>query len=119
MTDVAHELAGQVPDRGEDSTGDYIAFDPGKPVFDLVEPGGVGRREVQMNFGVGGKKLFHPAGLMSREIVRDQMNLLAPLLIGDQAREEGDKFLTGVARRGFAYHLAIARVKRGGLNPFR
>ena len=67
-------------------------------------PGGVGRREVQMNLGVGSDKLFHPAGLMSREIVCDQMNLLATWLIGDQFREEGDKFLTGVARCGFAHH---------------
>jgi hypothetical protein len=86
VTDVAHELAGQVPDRSEDPTGNYIALDPGKPVFDLIEPGGVGRREVQMDFGVGSNKLFHPAGLMSREIVRDQMNLLAMWLIGDQVR---------------------------------
>ena len=42
---------------------------------------------MQMNFGVGGKKLFHPAGLVSREIVRDQMNLLARWLIGDQVRD--------------------------------
>jgi hypothetical protein len=74
VTGVAHELAGQVPDRDEDSTGSYMSLDPGKPIFDLVEPGGVGRREVRMNFGVGSNKLFHSPGLMRREIVRDQMN---------------------------------------------
>ncbi len=42
VTDVAHELAGQVLDRGEDPAGNHIALDLGKPVFDLVEPGGVG-----------------------------------------------------------------------------
>jgi hypothetical protein len=62
---------------------------------------------------VGGKKLFHSAGLMSREIVRDQMNLLATWLIGDQVREEGDEFLTGVARGNVAQHLAAASVKSG------
>jgi hypothetical protein len=66
-----------------------------------------------MNLGVGSDKLFHPAGLMSREIVCDQMNLLATWLIGDQFREEGDKFLTGVARGGFAHHFAAFGVKRG------
>ena len=51
MTDVAHELAGQVLDRGEDPAGNHIAFDRGEPVFDLVEPGGVGRSVVEVHFG--------------------------------------------------------------------
>jgi hypothetical protein len=52
VTDVAHELAGQVRNRGEDAAGNDIALDLGKPVFDLVEPGGVGRSVVKMHFGV-------------------------------------------------------------------
>jgi hypothetical protein len=52
VTDVAHELAGQVLDRGEDPAGNHIALDLGKPVLDLVEPGGVGRSVVEMYFGV-------------------------------------------------------------------
>src|SRR6266851_4341906 len=98
VTDVAHELAGQVPDRGEDPAGNYVALDLGKPVFDLVEPGGVGRRVVQMYFGVGDKKLFNPAGLMRREIVRNNMDLSAAWLIGNQVGEEGHELLAGVMR---------------------
>ena len=33
VTDIAHQLAGQVLDRGEDSAGNDIAFDAGAPVF--------------------------------------------------------------------------------------
>ena len=103
MTDVAHELAGQVLDRGEDAAGNDIALDLGEPVFDLIEPGGVGRGVVQMHFGVSGKELLHPLGLMGREIVGNEMNLLAARLIGDQLGEEGHKLLAGVARGGFAH----------------
>ena len=38
MTDVTHELARQVVDRGEDPAGDHIAFDAAEPEFDLIEP---------------------------------------------------------------------------------
>src|SRR5206468_4180932 len=92
--------------------GNDVALDLGKPVFDLVEPGRVSRRVVQMDLGVAGKELFHPAGLMGREIVGNKMNLLATRLVGDQVGEEGHKFLAGMTCGGFAHYLAAARVKR-------
>ena len=51
VTDVTHELAGQILDRGKDAAGNDIALDPGEPVFDLIEPGGVGRGVMEMDFG--------------------------------------------------------------------
>ena len=36
MTDVTHELAREVVDRGEDPAGDHIAFDLTEPEFDLL-----------------------------------------------------------------------------------
>jgi len=33
MTDVTHELARQVVDRGEDPAGDHLAFDAAEPEF--------------------------------------------------------------------------------------
>src|SRR6266852_2766542 len=94
VTDVAYELAGQALDRGEDTAGDDIALDPGEPVFDLIEPRGVGRGVVEMDFAVSREELLHPFGLVGREIVGNEMNLLAARLICPQ-------------------HRAIARVKRG------
>ena len=67
---VAHELAGQVLDRGEDSAGNDIALDLGEPVFYLIEPGGVGRGVVEMDFGVSREELLHPLGLVGREDCR-------------------------------------------------
>src|SRR5713226_6282522 len=83
VANVAHKLAGQVLDRGEDPAGNDIALDPGEPVFDLIEPGGVGRGVVDMDLGVSREELLNPLGLVGREVDGNEMNLLAARLIGD------------------------------------
>jgi hypothetical protein len=104
---------GQVLDRGEDSVGNDIALDLGEPVFYLIDPGGVGRGVVKMDFIVSREELLNPSGLVGREVVGNEMNLLAARLIGDQLGEEGHELLAGVTRGGFAHHRAVASVKRG------
>ena len=49
VADIAHEFSFQVRHGGEDAASDHLVLYLGEPQFDLVEPGGVGRREVQMN----------------------------------------------------------------------
>ncbi len=111
MTDIAHELARQVLDRGEVPAGNDITLDPGQPVFDLVEPGRVGRRVVEVEFRVSREELLNPHGLMSRQVACDNVDLLAARLVGDQVGEESHKFLAGVMRGSFADHLAAFGVK--------
>src|SRR6266571_5580372 len=41
----------KICDRGEDAPGNDIALDFGKPQLHLVQPGGIGRREVEPPFG--------------------------------------------------------------------
>ena len=48
MADVTHQFSLQVWQRGEHASGDDIALDLGEPQLHLVEPGGVGRSEVQL-----------------------------------------------------------------------
>ena len=38
-TNVFHELAAEVRNRGEHSASDYVALDLSKPDFDLIQPG--------------------------------------------------------------------------------
>ena len=113
VTDIAFKFARQVLDRSEDSAGDNIALNPGEPVFHLIEPGRVGRGVVEMDSGVSREKLLNPLGLVGREVIGNEMDLLAARLIGDDRGEEGDKLLAGMTRGSFAYHFAIASVKRG------
>ena len=58
MADVAHQLARQVFDRGEDSARDDITLDFGKPQFDLVKPRGIGRGVMQVELGVSLQELL-------------------------------------------------------------
>jgi len=53
VADVAHELAGEILYRSEDTSRNNVALNLGKPNFDLVEPTGVGRGVVDPNSGIG------------------------------------------------------------------
>ena len=52
MADVAHQFDPQICDRGENSPSNDIALDSGEPIFDLVEPEGIGGRLVQLDIGM-------------------------------------------------------------------
>jgi hypothetical protein len=60
-------LSPQIRDGGEDASSNDIPFDPGEPQFDLVEPGRVSRREVQVDSGMPIQKLGDPLGLVRRQ----------------------------------------------------
>lgn len=55
IRDVAHELARQVVDRGEDPTGNDVALALREPELNLIEPRGITRREVPMQFRMSGQ----------------------------------------------------------------
>ena len=52
MADVAHEFDPQICDRGENSPSNDSTLDSGKPIYDLVEPGGIRGRIVQLDVGM-------------------------------------------------------------------
>src|SRR5262245_3788148 len=97
--DVAHDLPTKILYRSEDASCDDVALKLREPDFNLVEPGGVGRREVKMNVLVVTKELLDASRFMSGEIVGDDVNLFATGLLYDEVREKGDKLFTRVTRR--------------------
>lgn len=113
MTNVAHQFLGKVFDRREDTSRDDVALNLGEPEFDLVEPRGVGRREMQMHLRVGLQKFGDPRGLVRREIVRNHMNFQARGLSGHEVRQEGDELLGRVPVGRFAQDFARLRIERG------
>jgi hypothetical protein len=52
-----------------------------------------------MEFEMSREELLNPLGLVRREVIGKERNLLAARLIGDHLGEKGDKLLAGVARR--------------------
>ena len=90
-------------------------FDLAEPQLDLLEPGRrrIGWGKVEVDPRVVFKELADQAGLVGREVVEDDMNLLSGRTLGDDFFEEGNKVLAGVAGRGFAVHVAGGRFQRG------
>jgi hypothetical protein len=100
-------------DGSKDATSNQVAFDLAEPQLDLVEPGRVGRGEVEVDPRVVFKELADQAGLVSREVVEDDVNLLSGRTLGNDFFEKGNKVLAGVAGRGFAVHVAGSRFQSG------
>ena len=120
LGDVAHELVVKVTGGGEDAAVDEVAFDLAEPEFDLVEPRGVGGGEVQVDVLMQGQELGHPLGLVSRDIVKNDVNLLARRLLRDDGPKEGHELLAGVSRSCLSNHRAGLGVESGeqGEGPF-
>ncbi len=57
MADVAHEFAREIVDRSKDAAGNDVALDLGEPEFDLIEPRGIGRSEMQAHLGMIGHSM--------------------------------------------------------------
>ena len=51
VSDVAQEFNPQIVQRAKDAARDNVTLDFREPILHLVEPGGVGWREVQPNVG--------------------------------------------------------------------
>ena len=81
--DIALEFAGQIGYRRKDTAGDHVAFDPCEPDFDLIEPGRVSGREVQMDVGVIGKEVLHQLGLVGREVIQNDVDLFSGRAAGN------------------------------------
>ena len=113
MPDRAHERSFEIGHRGKDATGEDIAFDLGEPPFDLVEPGGVRRGNVQMPPRVRGEDRLDPRGLVRREVIGTHMHLLAFGLVGHDVGQEGDELGRGGTGRRLAPTFARLGVERG------
>ena len=64
--DVAADLSGEVGQRRKDAPRQQIPFNFGKPEFDLIEPRGLRRGEVQMDARMCLEKRLDLLGLVRR-----------------------------------------------------
>jgi hypothetical protein len=104
--DVAEDLAFEVGDGSEDAPIDDVALELTEPALDLVEPSRIGWREVQCHVGMLLKVVLHQVGLVSGEVVQDDMHLTLGALRRYNVLQEGDKLLAGVACRGLSDDLS-------------
>jgi hypothetical protein len=104
--DVTHELARKVFDRSEDTSGNHVMLNLGKPNFDLVKPTGVGRGVVDPNRAVSLQKCKDFLRLVRAQIVGDDMDLTTCRLALYDLRKEIDELGAGVACAGFRQDLS-------------
>ena len=84
----------------------------GEPAFDLIEPGRVGRRVMEMDGRMRHQEGPHLLRFVGREIVHDDVHL-APSGLGlDDGLQKPDEFRARVASRGVAHHFARPCVQR-------
>src|ERR687898_1378932 len=111
--DVASNLAREVGNGAEDATREQVALNLRKPQFDLIEPGGIRGREVEMDAGMRVEEGLHAFGFVGREVIDNHMNLPTPWLRCDNVAEKLDERRTRVARHRLADDLAGGRIQRG------
>jgi hypothetical protein len=75
VTNVAHQLAGEILYRSEDTSGNNVTLNLREPNFDLVKPAGVGRGIVDPNRRVSLKKFKDFLGLVRTQIVGNYVDL--------------------------------------------
>jgi len=113
LPDVEHQLLGQVAGGFEDAASDDLALQLVEPELDLVQPAGVGRREMQAHIGVTTDELIDQLGLVGREVVENDVDLAIRRLLGDQGSQEGDEFRAGVVLGGLALDLTTGNIQGG------
>jgi len=110
---VATNLPGEISDGRKDAAGEELAFNVGKPELDLIEPGRIRRREMQVHVRMIQQKRSDGLGFVRRQIVGDDVNRPALRLRGDDVAEEFDKGGAGVPRHGLTKDFAGLRVEGG------
>ena len=71
--DVAHDLAAEVGDGGEDSAVDYVTLQFAEPALHLIEPRRIRRREVELHIGMLLEEGLHEIRFVGGEIVQNDV----------------------------------------------
>src|SRR6185503_9100563 len=104
--DVTYDLAFEVLHGSENAAGNHVSFNLGKPYFDLVEPRRIGRCVVDVHAGVSSQKQPYTLGLVSRKVVRNDMDVTTSRLTGNNVSKECYKLFAGMSLGSFSQHLS-------------
>ena len=91
--DEAIDFLDEVGGGIERATTDSALRDEGEEAFDLVEPGGVGGREVKVPTRTASEPSSDLGMLMGGVVVGDEMNVELGRYIGLDVPQEGEKLL--------------------------
>src|SRR5258707_10739657 len=106
VADVTHELASEILYGGEDTSGNNVALDLGKPNLDLIEPAGIGRSVMDPNGRVSLKEFKNFLSFVCTQVIGNHVDLATCWLTNHDLCKEVDELGTGVPCAGFSQHLA-------------
>jgi hypothetical protein len=113
MANITQQFGAKVRQRVKNAARDYLPLNFGEPVFDLVEPGGIGRREVQAHVAMGCQKGVYQLGLVRRKIVGNNVNFFARRLRGNHVGEKTHELGAGMVAGGLAKDFAALGLEGG------
>src|SRR3954466_16401010 len=103
----------QLPGAGERTTADFpLAQDP-EPALDLIEPGGVGGREVKMEAGVTAQPSTGLGMLVRTVVIDDEMHIEPRRNVGVNLLQEAEELLVSVACPALGHDLSVGDVESG------
>ena len=73
--DISTNLARQVGDRRKDAARQQVPLDLRKPELDLIEPGRVGRREMQPDFRMIDEEAANRLRFVGRQVIENDVDL--------------------------------------------
>src|SRR3712207_1630760 len=111
--DVAADRRFEGVDRGEDAAPELAQGEQGEPALDEVEPGGRGRREVQVVAGALGQPVPDDARLVGAQVVEHQVHLEVGRDAAVDLIEEGPELLGAMPGPTLADDRAGPRVEGG------
>ena len=98
MRDEAFDAANQLTHRAERTTLDGALGNEPEPALDLIEPRGIGGREVQVKPRMPDQPSFHLRVLGHGVVVEDAMNVEPRGDVGVDVREEAEELLVAMPR---------------------
>jgi len=111
MPDVRANAAREIGDRRKDATRQQVTLDLRKPELDLVEPGRIGRREMQPDLRMIDEEAANRLRLVRRQVIEDDVDFLGARGAGHHLAQEVHEGGTGVPRHRLADDFAGLRVQ--------
>lgn len=113
LIDEAIDFSGQVLDASERAPTNGLLSNDVEPDLHLVEPGGIGRRQMGMEPGVQGQPALHPGMLVSGIVINDQMDLQVSRDVRLDMLQEVEVLLMAVPSLALSENLARGDIERG------
>src|SRR5437899_10129847 len=109
LIDLGHELR----EAGKGAAADGALRDERKPALNLIEPGRVGRREVEVVAGMPGEPAAYLGVLVGPVVVHDEVHVEVRRDLGVEVAQERQELLVPMARLALMEHGSRGHVQGG------